>query len=226
MPGQDWTLNPNVFTKQYPKQIYFYYKDWLSDYPHEASWGEIMSQRPEWFCYNAVVLITTPVENTLSHVRKFDILISYLDYAFEVKVSQKLNGDNRLTFNLPYGDEKGQEIVNENFIEYAGQKYIIKSVKDDDVQKIKTVEAEHVGLGLIDYWLHDTLDLPSVSAVVALEAILADTPYAVGTVNVTGVNDLEIEIGNKLKAVKTVQELWGGELIFYPPIVFRNIYKN
>ena len=54
---QDWAMDQNVFTKQYPKQIYFFYKDWLSDYPSEVSWGEIMSQRPEWFCYNAVGLV-------------------------------------------------------------------------------------------------------------------------------------------------------------------------
>jgi len=161
-----------------------------------------------------IVYVTSPISNVLKHISQFDVLISYLDRAFEVKISKKLNGDNRLTFNLPLDDEKGQEIINENFIECKGQKYIIKSVKDDSVQQIKTVEAEHVGLGLIDYWLPDTLDMPSVSPVVALEAILADTPYTVGTVNVTGVNDLEIEIINKLKAVKTVQELWGGELYF------------
>jgi len=163
---------------------------------------------------HGLVTLTSAVSNKLKHVSQFEVLVSYLDRAFEVKVSKKLNGDNRLTFNLPLDDEKGREIVNENFIEYGGQKYVVKSVKDDDVLKTKTIEAEHIGLGLIDYWLHDTLDLPSVSAVVALEAILADTPYTVGTVDVTGVNDLEIEICNKLKAVKTVQELWGGEVYF------------
>jgi len=164
-----------------------------------------------------IVHVTSPISSVLKHISQFDVLISYLDRAFEVKVSKKLNGDNRLTFNLPLDDEKGQEILNENFIECKGQKYIVKIVKDsvtNDGQKIKIIEAEHVGLGLLDYWLPDTLDMPSVSPVVALEAILADTPYTVGTVNVTGVNDLEIEIINKLKAVKTVQELWGGELYF------------
>lgn len=164
-----------------------------------------------------IVYVTNPISNILKHVSQFDVLISYLDRVFEVKVSKKLNGDNRLTFNLPLDDEKGQEIINENFIECKGQKYIVKIVKDsvtNDGQKIKIIEAEHVGLGLLDYWLPDTLDMPSVSATVALEAILADTPYTVGTVNVDGVNDLEIEIINKLKAVKAVQELWGGELYF------------
>lgn len=161
-----------------------------------------------------IVYVTSPIQKALKHVSRFDVLISYLDRAFEVKISKKLNGDNRLTFNLPLDDAKGQEIVNENIIEYAGQKYVVKVVKDDDVQKIRIVEAEHVGLGLIDYWLHETLNVPSVSAVMALEAILADTPYTVGRVDVTGVNDLQIEICNKLKVVKTVQELWGGELYF------------
>jgi len=164
-----------------------------------------------------IVYVTNPISNILKHISQFDVLISYLDRVFEVKISKKLNGDNRLTFNLPLDDEKGQEIINENFIECKGQKYIVKIAKDsitNDGQKIKIIEAEHVGLGLLDYWLPDTLDMPSVSPVVALEAILADTPYTVGTVNVTGVNDLEIEIINKLKAVKTVQELWGGELYF------------
>ena len=163
---------------------------------------------------HGLVTLTSAVSNKLRHVSQFEVLVSYLDRAFEVKISSKLNGDNRLTFNLPLDDDKGQEIVNESFIECCGQKYTVKSIKDDDVLKTKTIEAEHIGLGLIDYWLHDTLDLPSVSAVAALEAILAGTPYTVGTVDVTGVNDLEIEICNKLKAVKTVQELWGGELHF------------
>jgi len=161
-----------------------------------------------------IVYVTSPVLNRLKHISQFGVLVSYLDLAFEVKISSKLNGDNRLTFNLPLDDDKGQEIVNESFIECCGQKYTVKSIKDDDVLKTKTIEAEHIGLGLIDYLLHDTLDLPSVSAVAALEAILAGTPYTVGTVDVTGVNDLEIKICNKLKAVKTVQELWGGELYF------------
>jgi len=161
-----------------------------------------------------VVLITTPVEKTLKHVSQFDVLISYLDYAFEVKISRKLNGDWRLTCALPLDDEKGQELVNENFIEYDGQKYVVKAVKDDDVKKIRMIEAEHVGLGLIDYWLADTLDLPSVSATVALAAILEGTPYTLGTVNVAGANNLEAEIMNKLAAVKKVVDTWGGELDF------------
>lgn len=43
-------VSPDIISKKYPKVLMFEYFDYLSDYPYQVSWQEIMAKRKEWFC--------------------------------------------------------------------------------------------------------------------------------------------------------------------------------
>lgn len=48
----------------------------------------------------------------------------------------------------------------------------------------------------------------------ALYAILKDTDWSVGTVDVEGIRDLEAEKASRLSLIKNIQEIWGGYLVW------------
>lgn len=52
------------------------------------------------------------------------------------------------------------------------------------------------------------------SAAHALYAVLDDSEWSIGTVDVTGIHDLEAEKASRLQLIKMVQEIWGGYLIW------------
>ena len=47
---------PEILRPQYPSVLMFHYFDYLSDYPYDGSWQEIMKDRKEWFCVSNVGL--------------------------------------------------------------------------------------------------------------------------------------------------------------------------
>ncbi|MDK2878135.1 MAG: hypothetical protein PWR06_851 [Thermoanaerobacteraceae bacterium] len=48
----------------------------------------------------------------------------------------------------------------------------------------------------------------------ALYAVLNGSGWSVGTVDVPGIHDLEMEKASRLKLIKQIQEIWGGYLVF------------
>lgn len=52
------------------------------------------------------------------------------------------------------------------------------------------------------------------SAVHALYAVLDGSDWSVGTVDVSGIHDLEAEKSSRLQVIKNIQEIWGGYLIW------------
>jgi phage minor structural protein len=159
-----------------------------------------------------VSTISQPVEQYLAYYSQYDAIISYLDLAYAVKFSHKVNSLSTLTFSLPFDDDKTAELVTENYVKYNTQKYIIKKISKSRKENALMVECEHIGGGLIDYWIDGLTELTNVTATTALTQALAGTDYTVGTVEVTGGKDISFENMTALEAVKKTQETWGAEL--------------
>jgi len=161
-----------------------------------------------------VSTISQPVQQYLVYYSQYDAIISYLDLAYAVKFSHKVNSLSTLTFSLPFDDEKTAELVAENYVKYNTQKYVIKKLSKSRKENALLVECEHIGGGLIDYWHDGLTELTGVSATTALTQALTGTDYTVETVEVSGSKDITLENMTALAAVKKVQEEWSAELVF------------
>jgi len=161
-----------------------------------------------------VSAVSTPTQQYLVYYNAYDAIISYLDLAYAVKLSHKVNNLSTLIFSLPFDDEKTAELVTENYVKYNTQKYVIKKLAKSRKENALLVECEHIGGGLIDYWHNGLTELTNVTATTALTQALAGTDYTVGTVEITGSKDIDFENMTALEAVKKVQETWSAEVVF------------
>jgi len=127
---QDWATNQNKMVNDYPKQIYFWYKDWLSDYPNETSWGEIINKRKEWFCYKKDGL-SNPFGD-----RRYDYNWKNLELCqwFTDRVL-KLHGNNTWSDGLYIDDYGGEVNINSIWQEWE--------TKASDLLNFRTVKERH-----------------------------------------------------------------------------------
>jgi len=143
-----------------------------------------------------------------------------LENAYNIIVTGEVNGEDSLTFSIPYLDSKRKYIDNEKKIQIVDDIYkvrMITDVKDSDGTITTQVyaEAEFYDLAFASRKEEKSFDaaLPEVPMAYALK----DTEWSVGTVTVKTYRTWTSKDTNALAILRNVASLHGGDLVFDCP---------
>ena len=143
-----------------------------------------------------------------------------LENAYDIIVTGEINGEDTLTFNIPYRDSKRKYIDNEKKIQIVDDVYKIRTitdVKDSTGSTITQVYAEAEFYDLTFSVRKEEKKFDAETADVAMAYALADTEWSVGTVNVTTKRTWTSTEKNALSILRSIANLHGGDLVFDCP---------
>ena len=215
--------------------------DW-SDWIEVGSDGKLQSPNRNYIRFK-VTLTTTDTSKTpkLVDIRLYDIpkapyeKIGYarpvvldsngaweaiLENAYDIIVTGEINGEDTLTFSIPYRDSKRKYIDNEKKIQIVDDVYKIRTitdVKDSTGSTITQVYAEAEFYDLTFSVRKEEKKFDAETAKAAMAYALADTEWSVGTVNVTSKRTWTSTEKNALSILRSVANLHGGDLVFDCP---------
>lgn len=145
---------------------------------------------------------------------------SVLENAYDIIVTGEINGEDTLTFKIPYRDAKRRYIDSEKKIQIVDDVYKVRTVTDTKATDGTTVtevyaEAEFYDLTFSVRKEERTFDaeLPEV----AMQYALADTEWSVGTVEVKTKRTWTSKEKNALSILRNIADLHGGDLVFDCP---------
>nr|DAO60976.1 MAG TPA: tail protein [Caudoviricetes sp.] len=143
-----------------------------------------------------------------------------LENAYDIIVTGEINGEDTLTFSIPYRDSKRKYIDNEKKIQIVDDVYKIRTitdVKDSTGSTITQVYAEAEFYDLTFSVRKEEKKFDAETADVAMAYALADTEWSVGTVNVTTKRTWTSTEKNTLSILRSIANLHGGDLVFDCP---------
>ncbi|RKL63011.1 hypothetical protein DXT63_08425 [Thermoanaerobacteraceae bacterium SP2] len=145
--------------------------------------------------------------------------LAYLENAFNVKVTEQINGDYAFSMNLPRNDPKWQYIQYGNYVEIKGQYFMINyfdEERDEENKLIGTVEGKHIYFELLDEYREEDREefnfIPATTPQAVLNMLLSGTRFTVERVDEFPVSDIRLERGDIHHNILKVIEVWGGEL--------------
>lgn len=215
--------------------------DW-SDWVAVGTDGKLQSPNRNYIRFK-VTLTTTDTSKTpkLIDIRLYDIpkapyeKIGYarpvvlddngawetiLENAYDIIVTGEINGEDTLTFSIPFRDSKRKYLENEKKIQIVDDVYKIRTVTDvkDSTGNIVTqIYAEAEFYDLTFSVRKEEKKFDAETADVAMAYALADTEWSVGTVNVTTKRTWTSTEKNALSILRSVANLHGGDLVFDCP---------
>lgn len=149
-----------------------------------------------------------------------EVPLGQLVTAKNAEVRERLSGESLLSFELPNVREQVALLMLDGYIRCDGQLFVIKTIEEQTSgRNYVGVQAVHVYTELVDEYIDREVDLLGATAAQALTQALQGTPFTVGTVNVTGLKDIDISERSALKAVQEIRELWDCDLWFESRIV-------
>ena len=143
-----------------------------------------------------------------------------LENAYDIIATGEINGEDTLTFCIPYRDAKRKYIDNEKKIQIVDDVYKVRTitdVKDSTGSTITQVYAEAEFYDLTFSVRKEEKKFDAETADVAMAYALADTEWSVGTVNVTSKRTWTSTEKNALSILRSVANLHGGDLVFDCP---------
>lgn len=143
-----------------------------------------------------------------------------LENAYDIIVTGEINGEDTLSFSIPYRDSKRGYIDNEKKIQIVDDVYKIRTitdVKDSTGSTITEVYAEAEFYDLTFSVRKEEKKFDAETADVAMAYALADTEWSVGTVNVTTKRTWTSTEKNALSILRAIADLHGGDLVFDCP---------
>lgn len=176
--------------------------------------------------YNLLQVLTLPpaLYQRLPHAKPVVLdesgrRVAVLENAYDIVLTQEINGEDTLAFKLPPNDPKRFEIVHERRVQLVDQFYVIRRVRsgrDEDGSRFIEVHCE---AEWYDLMFADPLPVSQWQDALAstvLGDILKGTGWQVGTVEITARRNLQLDekLMNRLQALRQVAEVWGGELQF------------
>ena len=111
-----------------------------------------------------------------------------LENAYDIIVTGEINGEDTLTFSIPFRDSKRKYLENEKKIQIVDDVYKVRTitdVKDSTGNTVTQVYAEAEFYDLTFSVRKEEKKFDAEMADVAMAYALADTEWSVGTVNVT-----------------------------------------
>jgi len=143
-----------------------------------------------------------------------------LENAYEIIVTGEVNGEDTLSFKLPFRDAKRRFLENEKKIQIVDDIYKIRTVSDIKDMQGGTVtevyaEAEFYDLNVSIRKPEKSFDAETPEAAMAFA--LEGTEWSVGTVNVRTKRTWISTEKNALSVLRAVADLHGGDLVFDCP---------
>lgn len=143
-----------------------------------------------------------------------------LENAYGIIVSGEINGEDTLSFSLPFEDSKRKYIDNEKRIQIVDDIYIIRTVTDVKGSSGGAVtevyaEAEFYNLAYSVRKEEKAFDAETADAVMAYA--LEGTEWSVGTVNVSTKRTWTSTEKNALAILRAAADIHGGDLVFDCP---------
>lgn len=143
-----------------------------------------------------------------------------LENAYDIIVTGEINGEDTLTFSIPFRDSKRKYLENEKKIQIVDDVYKVRTitdVKDSTGNTVTQVYAEAEFYDLTFSVRKEEKKFDAETADVAMAYALADTEWSVGTVNVTSKRTWTSTEKNALSILRSVANLHGGDLVFDCP---------
>lgn len=140
-----------------------------------------------------------------------------LENAYDIIVTGEINGEDTLTFKIPYKDSKRSHIDSEKKIQIVDDIYKVRTVtdsKDMDGNSITEVYAEAEFYDLTFSELKDERTFEAEYPEVAMAYALSGTEWSVGTVTVRTKRTWTSSEKNALSILRNVADLHGGDLVF------------
>lgn len=143
-----------------------------------------------------------------------------LENAYDIIVASEVNGEDTLTFKIPYPDSKRWCIENEKKIQIVDDIYKVrtaKDIKDSDGSTITQVYAEAEFYDLAFAGGKEETSFDAAGAFVPMSYALQDTGWSVGRVEVNTYRTWTSQGKNALAILRNVAKLYGGDLVFDCP---------
>lgn len=143
-----------------------------------------------------------------------------LENAYDIIVTGEINGEDTLSFCIPYRDSKRKYIDNEKKIQIVDDVYKIRTitdVKDSTGSTITQVYAEAEFYDLTFSVRKEEKKFEAETADVAMDYALSGTEWSVGTVSVTTKRTWTSTEKNALAILRSIADLHGGDLVFDCP---------
>lgn len=140
-----------------------------------------------------------------------------LENAYDIIVTGEINGEDTLSFKIPYRDSKRTYIDSEKKIQIVDDIYKVRTVKDTkdtEGNAITEVYAEAEFYDLTFSVRKEERSFEAETAEVPMAYALAGTEWAVGTVNVRTKRTWTSSEKNALSILRNVADLHGGDLVF------------
>lgn len=140
-----------------------------------------------------------------------------LENAYDIIVTGEINGEDTLSFKIPYRDGKRNYIDSEKKIQIVDDIYKVRTVtdtKDAQGNAITEVYAEAEFYDLTFSVRKENRSFEAETAEVPMAYALAGTEWAVGTVNVRTKRTWTSSEKNALSILRNVADLHGGDLVF------------
>lgn len=143
-----------------------------------------------------------------------------LENAYNILVISEINGEDTLSFSIPYKDGKRSYIDSEKKIQIVNDVYKIRTITDAKDAQGNTVtevyaEAEFYDLTFSIRKEEQTFDAEMPET--AMTYALAGTEWSVGTVNVRTKRTWTSKEKNALSILRNIADLHGGDLVFDCP---------
>lgn len=143
-----------------------------------------------------------------------------LENAYDIIVTGEINGEDTLSFKIPYRDGKRVHIDSEKKIQIVDDIYKVRTVtdsKDTEGNSVTEVYAEAEFYDLTFSVLKEEKTFEAEYPEVAMAYALSGTEWAVGTVNVRTKRTWTSSEKNALSILRNVADLHGGDLVFDCP---------
>lgn len=143
-----------------------------------------------------------------------------LENAYDIVVTGEINGEDTLSFSIPYRDSKRKYIDSEKKIQIVDDVYKVRTItdtKDANGNTVTTVYAEAEFYDLTFSVRKDEKTFDAVTAEVPMAYALEGTEWSVGTVNVRTKRTWTSTEKNALSILRMVADLHGGDLVFDCP---------
>nr|WP_251030940.1 phage tail protein [Exiguobacterium sp. s196] len=143
-----------------------------------------------------------------------------LENAYNIVVTSEINGEDTLSFMIPYRDPKRGFIDSEKKIQIVDDIYKVRTLtdtKDSEGNLATEVYAEAEFYDLTFSVRKEEYKFDAETAEVSMAYALEGTEWSVGTVNVRTKRTWTSTEKNALSILRTVADLHGGDLVFDCP---------
>ena len=143
-----------------------------------------------------------------------------LENAYDIIVTGEINGEDTLSFSIPYRDAKRKYIDSEKKIQIVNDVYKVRTItdtKDTNGDTVTAVYAEAEFYDLTFSVRKEERKFDAETAEVAMAYALEGTEWSVGTVNVRTKRTWTSTEKNALSILRAIANLHGGDLVFDCP---------